>query len=188
MLQKHAAAEKALPAKKRSRRFILVEGLYANGGGLCPLPELIRLRDAFGCYLIVDESLSFGTMGKTGRGIAEHYNMPPKCIDVLIGTMENSLASVGGFCAGPAWVVSHQRLSGTGYCFSASLPAYATCAALEALKQLEAQPQRLAQLAANSAALHAALVKHVAGCSPLVEVHADKASPVAHVALAHSGL
>ena len=182
MLTKHANAEKKLPANKRSRRFILVEGLYANGGGLCPLPELIRLRDAFGCYLIVDESLSFGTMGKTGRGIAEHYNMPPKCIDVLIGTMENSLASVGGFCAGPAWVVSHQRLSGSGYCFSASLPAYATTAAMAAIDLIVAEPQRLAKLHQASKALSQSLkasfkdTKHVQ-----VLTHPD--SPIAHVGL-----
>ena len=127
-----------------------------------PLPELIRLRDAYGCYLIVDESLSFGTLGKTGRGVAEHYNMPPACIDVLIGTMENSLASVGGFCAGPAWVVSHQRLSGSGYCFSASLPAYATTAAMAALDVIEAEPERFASCTRASKALAPRLKELVA--------------------------
>ena len=33
----------------------------------------------------------------------------------------NSLASIGGFCAGDREIVDHQRLSGLGYCFSASL-------------------------------------------------------------------
>ena len=36
----------------------------------------------------------------------------------------NSLASIGGFCAGDREIVDHQRLSGLGYCFSASLPPY----------------------------------------------------------------
>ena len=36
----------------------------------------------------------------------------------------NALASIGGFCCGDREVVDHQRLSGLGYCFSASLPPY----------------------------------------------------------------
>ena len=187
-LRQQAAADLVLPPHKRHRLFLLVEGVYACDGSLADLPTLLRLRDTYGCYLIVDETLSFGALGKTGRGISEHFGLAPSCIDVLVGSLEHSLASVGGFCAGNRMVVSHQRLSGTGYCFSASLPAYATCAALAALKLLDEQPERLTQLAANSAALHAALVKHVAGCSPLIEVHSDKASPVAHVALAPNSL
>jgi hypothetical protein len=35
-----------------------------------------------------------------------------------------ALGSVGGFCAGDREVVDHQRLSGLGYCFSASLPPF----------------------------------------------------------------
>ena len=35
-----------------------------------------------------------------------------------------SLASIGGFCSGEREIVDHQRLSGLGYCFSASLPPY----------------------------------------------------------------
>lgn len=182
MLARHAKAEKSLPAAKRSRRFLLVEGLYHNGGGLCPLPELVRLRDTYGCYLIVDESLSIGTLGRTGRGVAEHYDMKPAAIDVIIGTMETALASVGGFCAGPDWVCAHQRLAGSGYCFSASLPAYATTAAMAALDVLASEPERVARLHDASATLASSLatefkeVKHVQ-----VMTHPD--APLAHISL-----
>merc|ERR1740117_2557836 len=187
-LRQQAAADLVLPPHKRHRLFLLVEGVYACDGSLADLPTLLRLRDTYGCYLIVDETLSFGALGPTGRGLSEHFGLAPSCIDVLVGSLEHSLASVGGFCAGSRMVVSHQRLSGSGYCFSASLPAYATCAALGALKLLDEQPERLARLAAASAAMHAALTKHVAGCSALIEVHSHRASPVAHVQLAHTSL
>ena len=90
---------------------------------------------------------------------------------------------MGGFCAGNRQVVSHQRLSGAGYCFSASLPAYATCAALAAVRLLAAEPQRCDKLRAVSAAMHASLAAHVAPV-PLVELTSDPASPLAHVRLA----
>ena len=86
-----------LPPHKRHRLFLLVEGVYACDGSLADLPTLLRLRDTYGCYLIVDETLSFGALGKTGRGISEHFGLKPDCIDVLVGSLEHSLASVGGF-------------------------------------------------------------------------------------------
>lgn len=182
MLAAQAQADRALPAAKRPRRFLLAEGLYANGGGLCNLPELLRLRDTFGCYLIVDETLSIGALGLTGRGIAEHFGRAPCEIDIIIGSMEHALGSVGGFCAGSAMIVSHQRLSGTGYCFSASLPAFATCAALAALKLIDDEPQRLAQLREATAELGSTLTTHLGGLKH-VSIDAHEASPLAHVGL-----
>ena len=96
-LRQQAAADLVLPPHKRHRLFLLVEGIYACDGSLADLPTLLRLRDTYGCYLIVDETLSFGALGKTGRGISEHFGLKPDCIDVLVGSLEHSLASVGGF-------------------------------------------------------------------------------------------
>ena len=92
--KQQAEADLSLPPAKRPRRFLLVEGLYANDGTLADLPTLLKLRDAYGCYLIVDETLSFGALGKTGRGISEHFGLKPDCIDVLVGSLEHSLAQL----------------------------------------------------------------------------------------------
>jgi len=52
-------------------------------------------------------------------------------------TLEYALASTGGFCCGRKYVVDHQRLSGLGYVFSASLPPLLARAAIEGLNILE---------------------------------------------------
>ena len=41
---------------------------------------------------------------------------------MIVGSMEFSLGSVGGFACGSSFVIRHQRLAGQGYVFSASLP------------------------------------------------------------------
>lgn len=70
----------------------------------------------------------------------------------------NALASVGGFCAGDREIVDHQRLSGLGYCFSASLPPFLATAAIGALDTLEQRaPRLLPQLQANARLLRARL-------------------------------
>ncbi len=57
--------------------------------------------------------------------------------------MEMALGSVGGFCVGSAFVVSHQVLSGQGYCFSASLPPLLAISAIEALNIMESKQDGL---------------------------------------------
>jgi serine palmitoyltransferase len=100
----------------------------------------------------VDETHSFGVLGKTGRGVTEHFDVCVDDIDLITGSLETSIGSCGGFCVGTKYVVDHQRLSGQGYCFSASLPPLLAAAADHALEKLfngEAQdrPMKLQKLA-----------------------------------------
>lgn len=65
---------------------------------------------------------------------------------MIIGSMAGTLCSSGGFCAGSVEIVDHQRLSGSAYCFSASLPAMLTVSASEAINMLTQQPHLLRDL------------------------------------------
>lgn len=64
-------------------------------------------------------------------------------------------------CIGEYALVDHQRLSGSGYCFSASLPPYLAAAAIEALKHLDGPDGRAAlpKLRTTAAALRRGLAK-----------------------------
>ena len=87
----------------------------------------------------------------------------------------NSMASIGGFCAGEREVVDHQRLSGLGYCFSASLPPYLATAAIDALDRLDHNPG-LAQKVTHNAAHMRQLLQQIPGLqvchssNPLVDL------------------
>jgi serine palmitoyltransferase len=70
---------------------------------------------------------------------------------------------VGGFCAGDREIVDHQRLSGLGYCFSASLPPFLATAAIGALDILEARGAELLPKLAANAALLRTLLEDVVG-------------------------
>lgn len=122
------------------RTFLIVEGLYAKTGDLCPLKELIELKKKYKIRLFVDESRSFGVLGSEGRGITEHFNVDINEVDLTMGSLENALCAYGGFCAGSTFIVDHQRLAGAGYCFSASLPPLQTQVALESLRIIREIP------------------------------------------------
>ena len=49
-------------------------------------------------------------MGETGRGLSEHFRIPATAVDVIVASLENACASVGGFVAGDTGVVAYQRL------------------------------------------------------------------------------
>ncbi len=161
------------------RRFIVVEGVYRNVGDICPLPELVRLKDEHRCRLIVDESFSFGVLGATGRGVTEHFGVDRASVEILCAALCAALGSVGGFCIGNEHeVVDHQRLQGAGYCFSASAPPFVARAATVALEKISADPSVCADVRANSTALSVGVDE---ACAGLLHVVSDPESPILHL-------
>ncbi|CAH1432824.1 unnamed protein product [Lactuca virosa] len=96
---------------KKLRRYIVVEALYQNSGQIAPLDEIIQLKEKYKFRVLLDESNSFGVLGKSGRGLSEHFNVPIDKIDIITAAMGHALASEGGFCTGSHRVIDHQRLS-----------------------------------------------------------------------------
>lgn len=163
------------------RRFIVVEGLYKNLGTIAPLREIIALKHQYRYRLILDESFSFGTLGRTGRGaLEEHNKLPMHDAEITTVSLENSLGSIGGVTVGTEEVVDHQRLSGAGYCFSASAPPFTACAAVASLRLLESHPELVERLQSNSRYMYECLDKHkalITNKSKLV-VTSDSRSPI----------
>ena len=44
--------------------------------------------------------------------MTEHFGVPIADVDMVMASLENAMASTGGFCVGRSYVVGHQRLSG----------------------------------------------------------------------------
>lgn len=152
--------EEARFKKNRSalnRRFIVAEGLYQNYGDIAPLKQIVGLKEKFKYRLILDESMSVGTLGKTGRGLSEHAGVSISDVDILCASMSNALASVGGFCVGARDIVKHQRLSGAAYVYSASLPPYISQASTTSLQLIAKEPQRVLKLQRNAKRLREGL-------------------------------
>lgn len=122
------------------RTFLIVEGIYYKTGDLCPLKELIEIKKKYKIRLFIDESRSFGVLGSGGKGVSQHFDVDINDIDIIMASLDNALCSYGGFCAGSTYIIDHQRLAGSGYCFSASLPPFQTRVALEALSIIKQDP------------------------------------------------
>ncbi|XP_043288485.1 serine palmitoyltransferase 1 [Venturia canescens] len=177
-LLKEQAQKDSKDAKKATkvRRFLIAEGIFMNTGLVCPLPQLVELCEKYKLRIFLDESISIGTLGNKGRGVTEHFNVPRHKIDMIMGSLEWSLSSIGGFCCGSSFVIEHQRLSGLGYCFSASLPPLLTVAATTALDMMELEPEIFLTLKKNCVAIDAGLRK-----MNFFEISGFNESPIKHI-------
>lgn len=57
-------------------KYIVTEGIFERDGAMVDLPKLIELKQKYKYRLILDENMSFGSVGRTGRGLTELYNVP----------------------------------------------------------------------------------------------------------------
>ncbi|MCJ1367349.1 serine palmitoyltransferase component [Acarospora aff. strigata] len=135
--------------KPLTRRFIVTEGIFENVGDVVDLPRLIELKLRYKFRLILDETWSFGVLGRTGRGVTELQNVDAVEVDMIVGSLAGPLCAGGGFCAGSDEIVEHQRISASAYTFSAALPAMLATTASETLAMLQTSPDILNQVREN---------------------------------------
>ncbi|KAF7533115.1 hypothetical protein G7054_g7352 [Neopestalotiopsis clavispora] len=143
--------------KKLTRRFIVTEGLFELVGDSANLPKLVELKEKYKFRIILDETWSFGVLGRTGRGLTEAQNVDSSQIDMIVGSLAGPLCAGGGFCAGGRDAVEHQRITAASYTFSAALPAMLAVTASETLNVLQSNPEILTQCRENIKAMRAQL-------------------------------
>lgn len=133
--------------RTRFRRVLLVvEGIYSMDGDIAPLPDLLRLKERYGCLLMIDEAHSLGVLGRTGRGVCEHFEVDASRVDLLMGTLSKTLGSCGGYLVGESTLIEYFRYQLPGFVHSAGLAPPLVASAREALRLLEREPQRVERL------------------------------------------
>lgn len=70
-----------------NRRFLVVEGIYINTGEVAPLRSLYELKERYKFRLILDESVSLGVLGATGRGAWEEAGLSVGDVDIIAASM-----------------------------------------------------------------------------------------------------
>lgn len=172
------AKEQSRRRSTLTRRFIVTEGLFENYGDMVDLPKIIELKKKYRYRLILDESWSFATIGATGRGVTEYYNIKPREVDMIIGNLTTSFCSGGGFCAASSEIVDHQRISGSSYVFSAAMPAMLATQVSACIKHIQRDPSLFRTLGENARTFRDAI-----DSSPFVFCEAWESSPMQHLRL-----
>jgi 8-amino-7-oxononanoate synthase len=117
---------------------VVVDGVFSMEGDIAQLVNICDLCERYGARLMVDEAHGAGVLGAQGAGTAELLGVLDR-VDLRMGTFSKSLASCGGFLAGPAEVVEYLRISSRAFLFTASAVPAAVGAALAALRVLRSE-------------------------------------------------
>jgi 6-carboxyhexanoate--CoA ligase len=135
---------------REHRRVLAVsDGVFSMDGDILDLPRFLETTRRHDAFSMVDEAHATGVMGRTGRGLAEHFgcNHP----DISMGTLSKALGSEGGFVCSSQTVVDYLRNFSRPFIFSTAPGAPAVAAASAAIKALESEPQRVERLRENVA-------------------------------------
>ena len=134
---------------KFERVLIVVEGLYSMDGDFPDLPRLIEIKRRFNAWLMVDEAHALGVLGKSGRGLFEHFNADPREVDIWMGTLSKTLAGCGGYIAGSAVMVDYMRCMAGAFVYSVGMPPVIAASVEKALEIMHREPDRVARLQSN---------------------------------------
>ncbi len=129
---------------------IVIEGVYSMDGDYADIRPFVELKEKHKTYLMIDEAHSIGTMGPTGRGMSEFWNVDPARVDLWMGTISKGLGSCGGYIAAKREIIEYLKYTAPTFVFSGGVSPANTGAALAALRLLDAEPERVAKLHANA--------------------------------------
>lgn len=103
-------------------RIIVTDGVFSMDGNTAPVDKIVELAEKYDAMVMVDECHSAGVVGKTGRGVSEHYDIIGK-LDIITGTLGKAFGgAVGGFTTGKKEIIEILRQRSRPYLFSNSLP------------------------------------------------------------------
>ncbi len=111
-----------IEAQDQRFRIIVTDGVFSMDGNTAPVDKMVELAEKYDAMVMVDECHSAGVVGKTGRGVSEHFNIMGK-LDIITGTLGKAFGgAVGGFTTGKKEIIEILRQRSRPYLFSNSLP------------------------------------------------------------------
>jgi 8-amino-7-oxononanoate synthase len=133
---------------------VAVDGIYSMEGDRAPVAEIAAVCADSGARLLVDEAHALGVLGPQGAGAAAAEGIQP---DLVMGTFSKSLASCGGFIAGPRAVIDYLRIACRPLLFTASGVPAALGAALAAARIARQESERREVVLTRASELHRGL-------------------------------
>jgi glycine C-acetyltransferase len=132
-------------AKKRAAEtgggiLVITEGVFGMTGQVGKLDEIVALKKEFDFRFLVDDAHGFGTMGATGAGAAEHFDVIDG-VDIYFGTFAKAMAGIGGFIACERDICYYLRYNMRSQTYAKSLPMTMTIGALKRLDMIRTQPE-----------------------------------------------
>jgi len=166
--------EKLAQGKSAKRRIIWTDGIFSMEGAIAKLPEILAIARDTNSIVAVDDSHATGVLGKTGRGVAEHFGVLGE-VDIITSTLGKALGgAAGGFVAGPAVLADYLTQRSRPQLFSNALPPTVAMSALASVRFIEEHPERVETLRENSKYFREQIIeagfKPIPGETPIIPI------------------
>jgi len=160
--------------REAKRRLIWTDGVFSMEGSIARLPEILQVARDHDAIVIMDDSHATGVLGTLGRGTAEHFGVLGE-VDVITSTLGKAMGgAAGGFVAGSAALCDMLTQRSRPQLFSNALPPTVAASALQAVRVIEAQPERVQRLRDNARYFREQIIeagfKPLAGETPIVPI------------------
>lgn len=134
--------------KATGNALVVTDGVFSMDGDIADLPALAAQAQVRGAWLMVDDAHGFGTLGRHGGGVVEHFGLDMEQVPVLVGTLGKAFGTAGAFVAGSEELIECLIQFARPYIYTTSQPPALACATLRSLQLLRDEHWRREHLAA----------------------------------------
>lgn len=135
---------------------IVVDSVYSTNGSVCPLQDMVRIGNAHGCVLVVDESHSLGTHGPDGEGLVAAMGLADR-VHFRTASLAKAFAGRAGFIACSQRFSDYFKYESNPMIFSSTLLPYEVAGLRATLEVIKSEGWRRQRLHANAAYLRSRL-------------------------------
>ncbi len=137
-------------SKDARRKLIVTDGVFSMDGDIAPLPEIVKVAREFDAIVMVDDAHGEGVLGKSGRGIVNHFGLEGQ-VDIEVGTLSKAFGVMGGYVTGPTLLIDYLKQRARPFLFSTGLTPADVGAALAAVEVLMKSDELVKKLWDNAA-------------------------------------
>ena len=130
--------------------WIVTETVFSMDGDICPLKDIIPIKNEYDCALIVDEAHATGIFGTNGSGIVEQAGCVDD-VDIIMGTFSKALGSFGAYVVSERVTIDYLINCSRSFIYSTALPPAVIGANIAALEVIKREPNRRKTLLEKSA-------------------------------------
>ncbi len=144
-----ADLERKLAQTAARRKLVVSDAVFSMDGDMLPLPEFVEICRRHGAISMIDEAHANGVVGKTGRGLVEHFGCDHP--DIELGTLSKAFGAEGGFVATSAFICDYLVNKARSFIFSTAPSIPSVKAALDAVRKVASDSSCVEKLHENIA-------------------------------------
>ena len=144
-LEKNLVRASKMAEEQGGAILVITEGVFGMSGAVGSLDKIVEMKKKFKFRLLVDDAHGFGTMGKTGAGVPEHFGVQDE-VDLHFCTFAKSMAAIGAFIAAKKEIIMYLKYNMRSQTYAKALPMPFVIGGMKRLELIKKHPELKDQL------------------------------------------